>query len=303
MVSSDCEETMLALEHRRAAYETIATPEEVPLYDMVPVRGPDGEVLHAYRGVRRTDTREVISVMSSRYGLVQHAAVSKAVHAIAQTLEAPEKGAAVHPFPREQIRLSAGGRRLEHKLVIGRAFTLRPGESFFPGVRVANSLDGSSAVTVSGYALRLACCNQLAAGRAGALTELRELHLASSEDLLGQVEKAIHQFLANFDRALDLYASAMDRSVRVVDVGPALVEAGLPARHADAIQAELPALGGTPLWTEISKWEAYNAATGHLRDIQVSPERERFLERAAARALLLPAEGAGSAMGAEALLA
>lgn len=36
---------------RESRTEIIRTPEEVPLYQLVPVRGPDGEILETYRGV------------------------------------------------------------------------------------------------------------------------------------------------------------------------------------------------------------------------------------------------------------
>ena len=58
-------------ERSHRAYEQLATPDQVPLYDLVPVRGPQGEVLEAYRGVQRRDTRDVVSVVSSKYSLVQ----------------------------------------------------------------------------------------------------------------------------------------------------------------------------------------------------------------------------------------
>ena len=127
---------------RRPSFETVFPPDRVPLYDLVPVRGPGGDVLDAYRGVQRADTREVVSVVSARYGLIQHRAVAEAVHAVGQALDRPEIEAGVPSFPREQIRLYAGGRRLEVKLVVGHRFGLGEGEYFYPGLRVLNSLDG-----------------------------------------------------------------------------------------------------------------------------------------------------------------
>ena len=50
---------------RESRTEWIRSPEEVPLYQLVPVRGPGGEILEAYRGIQRQDTKEVVSVMSS----------------------------------------------------------------------------------------------------------------------------------------------------------------------------------------------------------------------------------------------
>lgn len=276
-----------ASSERRGAYETIATPDEVPLYDLVPVKGPQGEVLDGYRGVQRQDTKGVVSIVSSRYGLVQHRAVARAVHLVGEVLAKDEKPSEV-PFPREQIKLYAGGRRMAHSLVVPRKFTLGPGEQFYPGIRVFNSLDGSWAVRVEGFALRLCCTNQLYAGMTS-VAELRELHLSSATDMLGMIQAAIHQILGRFDRALDVYAHSMNEGIRVVDVGPALVARGLPARHADAVQDRLPKLFDTPLWSEIPRWDAYQATTDYLsHEVTVSPDRERMFERAAAGALLAP---------------
>ena len=39
----------------------------------------------------------------------------------------------------------------------------------------------------------------------------------------------------------------------------------------------------------LSRWSSYQVATSYLtRELDVNPDRERFLERAAASALLLP---------------
>jgi NAD kinase len=61
----------------------------VPLYQLVPVRGPDGEILEAYRGVQRQDTKEVVSVTSQKCGLVQNFDLVKALHAVGKALESP----------------------------------------------------------------------------------------------------------------------------------------------------------------------------------------------------------------------
>ncbi len=121
---------------RRPAYENYATPEEVPTYSLVPVMGPTGQVLDAYRGVERQDNHEIVSVVSSRYGLVGHREVAMAAHQLGAALEAPEAGALAESFPRESIRLYSGGRRMEVKFVVGRKFHLAEGEDLFPGVRI-----------------------------------------------------------------------------------------------------------------------------------------------------------------------
>ena len=50
---------------RRATIENFATPEEVPEFELAPVKGPTGYCLTDYRGVARKDNQEVVSVVSS----------------------------------------------------------------------------------------------------------------------------------------------------------------------------------------------------------------------------------------------
>lgn len=270
---------------------TFATPDSLPTYALVPVKGPQGEVLDAYRGVQREDTGEVISVVSARYGLVAHRDVAHAVHAVGKSLEAPATGEMSPTFPRESIRLYSGERRMEVKLVVGRRFRLGGGEEVFPGLRVLNSLDGSWAVRLSGFAVRLACTNQLYAP-AGNVLEWRELHLSSENDLLSQLDRAIHAFLDRFPEGLDLYVRAMGEHVLASEIEPALRAQGVPPRHSRIIGARVEVEASHV--AELSRWAAYQVATAYLtREVEVNPDRERFFERAAARAILLPSPGSG----------
>jgi hypothetical protein len=272
----------------RRPYETVVTPDQVPLYDLVPVHGPRGEPLGAFRGVRRKDTSQVVSIVSDRYQLVQHREVAEAVHAVGEALERPVPDANAPAFPREQIRLFAGGRRMEIRLVVGTRYELAPGESVYPGVRVMNSLDGSWAVRAEGTGVRIACANQLYAGM-HSLVELREVHLSSATDLMAMLQKAIHTILGRFRDALSIYADAMGEEVLAENVEFALVAAGLPRVYASTIGARAEAAASHNAL--LSRWSAYQVATEVLtREVgpRVSPERSRGFERAAASALLLP---------------
>lgn len=280
---------MPAMAHteRRATLETLTDPDEVPTYTLVPVRGPDGETLDGYRGVRRDDTHAVVSVVSSKYGLVGHREVARAVDRVGSALEPPEPGTLADAFPRRSIRLYSGGRRMEIKLVVGRRFSIGDGEELYPGLRVLNSLDGSWAVRVSGFAVRLACQNQLYAAR-GDVIEWRELHLSSETDLLAQLGRAIHEFLGRFADGLALYTRAMHEEILASEVEPALRAEGLPQGHAMTIGARATAEASHV--SIMSRWAAYQTATAYLtREVRVNPDRERQFERAAARALLRPA--------------
>jgi len=259
---------------------------------MVPIKGPNGEILEAYRGVQREDNNQVVAVVSDRYSLVQHADIARAVHAVGQALDKPDltvESLRANPhFRAENIRLYAQGRRMEVKLVIGQKFRLDAQNEFYPAIRVFNSLDGAWAVRAEAFGVRLACCNQMYAG-ARSFMEFRELHLSSPADLLGQMEKAIYEALDHFDGALDLYKTAMEQQVPIREFVPALEGAGVPHRHVMTMAEELPEYFGSTLWGTESAWDLYQVATSVLsHKVNVNPERERMLERAAARALLLP---------------
>ena len=213
-------------ESHHRPYETLAAPDLVPLYDLVQVKGPEGQPLDAYRGVRRRDTSEIVSVVSSRYQLVQHREVAQAVHSIGEALEQPVADPNAPTFPREVIRLFAGGRRMEVRLVVGTRYELARGEAVYPGVRVMNSLDGSWAVRAEGTGVRIACSNQLYEGM-NTLVELREVHLSSATDLLAMLSKAIHAILSRFKDAIRVYSDAMGEEMLAEDVGPALLAADL----------------------------------------------------------------------------
>ena len=276
---------------RESRTETIRSWEEVPLYKMVPVPGPEGETLEAHRGVQRQDTKEIVSVMSRKYGLVQHADLVRALHIVGEALDKPEIPdtglAASARFTRESIKLYSNGRRMEMKLVIGKQFKVDGDNTFYPAVRLLNSIDGATAVRLEAFAIRIACCNQLHAS-ARSFLEFRELHLSDPEDLLAQLERGIHEALDHFSGALDLYGESMRERMDIVDVVPALETTGIPRRHARAIGEKLPEYFGSTLWGRTSRWEAYNLATDVLtHDVHVAPNRERAFERMAARALLL----------------
>lgn len=287
-------EAMGSSRHRGTLRE-ISKPEDIPLFDLVPVSGANGRVIDSYRGVQCSDTGEVVSVVSDRYGLVQHRHIASAICSIGASLDKPESDT-VNPgvhFRPMSIRLYANGRRMEVKLVIGQKFRIDAENEFYPAVRVLNSLDGSWAVRVEAFGVRIACTNQLYAG-ARSFMEFRELHLSSPHDLLGQMEKAIYNALDRFDGALDLYASSMGKQMSLSGFLPALEGAGIPHRHALSMAEGLPEYFGSTLWGQESRWDLYQIATSYLTHRvsgRVNPERERQFERAAARALLL--EGTG----------
>lgn len=289
----------------KKAFET-TDPAELPELRAVNVIGPNHKVIPGFRGIERTDTHEVISIMSARYGLVQHRFIANMVTEIAQTFPRPDVAQLGWDtgFETGDVRARAGimryaaphyslydrGRKLDARLVIGDKHKLHDGEEFYPGVRIRNSLDGTLSVRVMGFALRLGCTNQLHVGSHAQITDLRQLHLASNVDLLAQVQKGIYKFLDQFDSMLDLYNDAMNSEIDGEDVEPALLDKGMPQVHARVIGGRCDALTSHNAF--MPRWDAYQVATGYLtHEVEVSPSRQSQFERAAASALLLTEGG------------
>jgi hypothetical protein len=275
---------------RGNSYESITAIDAIPTFETTPVFDADHSEVPGFKGIRRLDTRRIVAVQSERYGLVQHREVAEKVMAVAKALEVPTEEIYSedmhHHFAPTRLRMFDMGRSFEYRLVVPKKYNLSTGESFYPGLRVTNSVNGKLAVTVSGFALRLACTNQLAAA-VGDISDVRELHLTSAENLMGAVEKGIYEFLSKFDGTMTLYQQAMDRRMKAVDVEFRLVDVKMPERHAKAIAGSVLALNSP----EVTAWDAYQAATEYItHGVDVSPARERTLERAAARALLLEPE-------------
>ena len=68
----------------------------------------------------------------------------------------------------------------------------------------------------------------------------------------------------------------------------------MPHRHFMTMVEDLPEYFGSTLWGEAPKWDFYQLATSVISHrVSVNPERERMLERAAARALLLKGAAQG----------
>ncbi len=115
------------------------------------------------------------------------------------------------------------------------------------------------------------------------LVELREVHLVSATDLLASLQRAIHSIPGRFRDALPVYGAAMGEDMLVVDVGLALLAAGLTRVHANAIGARAEERDDSHN-ALLTRWGAYQVATEvltHEVDQRVSPERARGFERMA----------------------
>lgn len=277
-------------------------PNTIPLYETKPIFDETGAPIVGFSRVveKNIPNAPALSVVSADYELVQHRSVAAIAHRVLSRLDKPDddvlslrngtdsRFANGRHFHTETVSLYSKGRHLEYRAIVGRKFRLDGGNEFYPGIRVDNGLDGKVAVRVSGFAVRLACTNQLYATQ-GNVVNLREVHLQNEDEILGQVEKAVYDILDHFPAALDAYAAAQSETIHAVDVFPALVERGLPAVHAAVIgKGAVDLTDEEPSGPLVRRWDAYQVATDYLTHaVHVAPDRARSFERQAAAALLL----------------
>lgn len=273
---------------------TIRAIEDIPTFSMVPLTGPEGTI-EGFNGVFNTSTGRTVAVQSDRYELLQHRDVAQKVLDAARAFGVEDAnilraGDGTHYYEGHGMRLYDGGRAFEYKLVLPTKAKLTNGEEFYPAFRVRNSVNGTIALRVSGYALRLACTNQLWAP--GNVLEVHEVHLHAADDLLALIQKGMYEYLGKFDGVLDTYQKAMAETIEYTEVAPRLTGFGLPAKYAKVISEGVGRIVFHGSETAVPRWDAYQVATEFLTHggIRVNPAREEMFERAAAKALLLDTE-------------
>lgn len=122
-----------------------------------PLTAAGGIPVTSHCAVVRTDTRQVVGVVGSGYGVVQHHT------ALAGLRDVCQRGLA----SLESISVEDGGTRLNATALLGFSAIAQPGrdrpDALAHFARVSNAHDGSGAVTWGLYVLRLVCLNGLTA--------------------------------------------------------------------------------------------------------------------------------------------
>lgn len=231
---------------------TVGNPADFPLtFTAAMYRNPvTGEIvgLPNRQIVARGDTGQALSVVSDRYALVPHTAVL-------ETIEQAFAGLDVGPVPRG-IYMSSGGAKMraiykfpgmERSIKVNALD--RTSDRLCPVIKVTNSLDGSSKISIEIGAFSFVCTN-FAVGGSGVFAG-GFLAVHSGVIRIEAAGEQLRGFLGSFDRILDLFAFWSE-----IEAGPfehiRALEA-LPLRYAERLLSTRSA--------HSSVFDVYNQAT------------------------------------------
>jgi hypothetical protein len=230
----------------------VGSPADFPLtfteaYYRNPVTG-EVAALPNRQIVARADNGHALSVVSDRYALVPHTAVL-------ETIEQAFEGLDVGPVPRG-IYMSAGGAKmralykfpaLERSLKVNALD--RRYDRLCPLIKVTNSLDGSSKISIEIGAFSFVCTNFAVGGSGVFAGGFLAVHAG-----VIRIEAAgdqLRNFLTRFDRVLDLLAFWSEVPANVSQHEAALE--GMPERYRNRLL--------TLRSSDCSVFDVYNQAT------------------------------------------
>lgn len=196
------------------------------------------------RAVVREDTGQVIAVVSDRYRLIPHREILDTVEAALAPLD-------VGPVPRGVYVDRQGARMRAVFKFPALALPVRQGDEICPCLKIQNSYDGTSRITVHIGAFRFVCTN-LAVGGGGAFAGgFMSVH--AGEIPLEAVASQLAAYLEGFEAIVALYAAWAGMPLEPEPVREIL--ATLPDRARKALTGAVAA-------PEVrTVWDGYNAAT------------------------------------------
>lgn len=232
--------------------------------EQVPLRDPEGRTTRFF-GNRRTDTGEVLGVVTERYEVLQNATLfdnfekivtGKGFGRFNRKVVATHNGArcrAIYDFPETGIRL-----------VNGNELTFR--------LKVQNSFDGSLRASLAVGLFRLICSNGLAAP-AGALAMTRK-HTTGLDGEL--IEDAFSRSVDKFQEAAPLFNRMIDLRVNQSEGNRILLNLEKAKVMSERMREGIQQVWERPTYNEDGQrnlFNLYNAATQHLTH---SVEGKRF---------------------------
>lgn len=232
--------------------------------EQVPLRDPEGRATRFF-GNRRTDTGEVLGVVTERYEILQNTTLFDSFEKVVtdkgfgrfnRKVVATHNGArcrAVYDFPDTGIRLSNGNE-----------LTFR--------LKVQNSFDGSLRASLAVGLFRLICSNGLAAP-VGAVSMTRK-HTTGLDGEL--VEQAFARSVENFHEAAPLFNRMIDLKVSQSDGNRILLNLEKAKVMSERMREGIQSVWERPTYNEDGQrnlFNLYNAATQHLTH---SVEGKRF---------------------------
>jgi len=195
--------------------------------------------------VVRTDKRVPLTVVSNRYRLIQHPEILRVVERALEPLD-------LGPVPRG-IYVDRGGARMRAVYKFPSLATAVLGnDEVCPCLKIQNTYDGQSRISVHIGAFRFVCTN-LAVGGGGVFAGgFMSVH--AGEIRIEEIEKQLVTYLTGFDAIVALYRTWTEKRIVPDELEQILAE--FPKRAAVAIRERAGSGGG-----EKTVYAAYNAAT------------------------------------------
>lgn len=234
---------------------------KAPEVELGPVLDSQGREIPFARAVYRLDSHEPISVVSQEYTLVPHNRILEAVDEAVGELGLKTVPRGVYFFRRGAVM-----RALYKFPELEREIT--PADSICPLVRIGNSYDRTSRVSIEIGAFRFACTNLAIGGEGVFASGFRSIHSGQIE--IGRVQSDLAHFLAGFEKILETFQSwrktpwTLEHAEKVRE---AIREAHAPKR------AEIVPLEAS------HRFEAYNRLTDYATHrMRTAQSAFRFLD-------------------------
>lgn len=193
--------------------------------------------------VVREDTDTPIAVVSDRYKLVPHQEI---LDIVGQAIEPLDLG----PVPRG-IYVDRGGARMRALFKFPSLAKPVIGDDICPCLKIQNTYDGTSRISIHIGAFRFVCTN-LAVGGGGVFAGgFMSVHAGAIP--IDKVAEQLGKYLTGFDEIVELYRHWTNMPFYVANIVPML--ATVPKRHSTRI------IDAIAVKAAGSVYEAYNVAT------------------------------------------
>lgn len=209
-------------------------------------QGSDGETepVPGRFAVVRDDIGKFVAIVSDRYALVPHQTILETVEKTIESLK-------VGPVPRG-IYVDRHGARMRALFKFPTlAKPVLEGDDICPCLKIENTYDGTSRISIHIGAFRFVCTNLAVGG--GGIFAGGFVSIHAGEIPIDKVGKQLSSYLTGFEAIVELYR-AWAKMFFVPELSAEILSA-VPKRHADRIRQAITD-GKDP-----SVYGAYNAAT------------------------------------------
>jgi len=227
-----------------------------------------------HRAVYNINKGQIAAVVSDRYKLVQHGEMVRAVSAAISDLN---------------IKATAEVKEANNRLFVDIEFAdsklyVDKGEEFIAGLRIINSYDKSTGITVTPRLKRLVCLNGMVI-QTGFVREYSITHIKSlREDFVGVVEKMLNAMINNNEKLKAMVNDCIGDSIEWELLDKILGRlCWHTTKHVDAIKKKLAGI------EKPTRWDVYNAFTAYATHGEhIKPNVEAELQKRANKILVTP---------------